>query len=614
MLAVAIVATVGVYLPSIRGEFQLDDWSSIQTNWNLRDLGRVATGFSLVELLGPDRPVTGATFALDFAIGGLEPLAFHVTSVVMHLAAVLLAFAFVRELLRRAGHARPAPVALAVAVIFSLHPLQTQAVCYVAQRAEVLSSALCLGSLLLFLRAWDGWPRWRGAAWAAGATAVMLLGVGAKTIAVTVPAALLLWAVAFGEAEGGRPPLARRVGRALALGAGAWAIAAASVARNLLTLQPESGVGFGARTIGAWQYLLTELRAHWLYARLVAWPAGQTVDHPFEASPEVPDAATLAAGLATVALVAVAVYLLRRAERGGDGAPAARAAAFGIGWWYLLLSPTSSFIPIVDLTFEHRAYLATLGAILAIVVAVDRLASTRADPRRALGVAAGAGVVACVALGAATAVRAQVWSTEISLWEDAVLKNPEGYRPADSYAYALSAKGRRIEANRAFARALELAKTPGQTAGTARNLASFLLTGGQVDAALSAIDLGLAAVPFDWELRVLRAYVLTSRQRLDEALWEARAALRVAPQSPVPHDMMGLVLMAQKAPDEALGYFQRAVAIDPGERAYRHHAVIALDALGRRAEACSAWLGAKGLPGTTEPGAAAVARRLGCDR
>ena len=606
LVAAALTATALAYVPALRGEFQFDDWFSIQTNWGIRDPAGFVAGVSPLDLLGPGRPVADASFALDFALGGLDPLQYHLTSLAVHLVAALLAFLVVRGALRRAAHPRADRLSAVVAAVFALHPLQTEAVCYSVQRAEVLSSALYLGALLLLVRAHDAWPRRAALGWAAIATAVAALALGAKVIAVTLPAAFLLWALAFGRREGDAATLARRVARALVLGAGVWALAIGSIVRNLLVLGPGESAGLHAGDLGAWRYFLTQLRVHWWYARLLAWPAGQSIDPAFPPSPARPDAETWAAALGTLALLGTAAWLARGAERHRASDPARRAIAFGVAWWYLLLAPTSSVIPIADVAAEHRVYLALLGGVLAVAAAADALAASR----RAHAVAAVGALAACVALTIALASRAGVWRTELSLWEDAAEKHPDSHRSVDNHAYALSVVGRRDEALRAFARAESLARTPRQLANTVRNEAGLFLDAGQSERALRIIDRAIAAEPHDWELRATRADALYRLARIDEAYVEATRAASLAPGEPRARDTLGVVLLAAGEVERALAEFRAARQTDPTASLFAEHTFLALARLGRRDDACAAWaVAARGSPRASARSAAAA---LGC--
>ena len=392
-LAAVLVAAAIAYQPAMPGPFVLDDWGSIQANGAIRVPGAVRVP-SLPELLGPGRPITEVTFALDWRAARLDPVRFHRVGLALHLLATLLAYAWMLGLLRRAGHPRPRALALVVAGAFALHPIQAESVAYAAQRAEVLSALFTLAALVLLDRAAAAWPGWRaGAAWSGGVLA-WIVGMGAKTTAICTPGAFVLDQVVVGEA-GDRPggSLARRALRALLLAAPLLALAAWSATLHFRSFaaNPGGGAGTGATLLGPWTYFLTQLRVTWLYLRLLAWPDALAFDRTFAPS-DGADAATLAAAAAWLLVVGLAVLLWVRAERASGPRPASRLAAFGILFWFVALSPTSSFVPVADLAVEHRVYLASLGPLLAAAVGIDALLQRLLPrPRAAVAGAALAG-------------------------------------------------------------------------------------------------------------------------------------------------------------------------------------------------------------------------------
>ncbi len=586
VLALALAGTAAAYGAAIDGDFHLDDWSSVLSNYRIRSMDR-ALEFTPLDLLGPGRPVTDLSFALDHAVSGLSPATYHVTSLVLHLATALLVFVLFRGALARAGHARGAPLAAIVAGAFALHPIQAGAVAYVAQRAEILAAFFGLASVLALLAAADGWRPLRAAALSLAAALLLALALGAKLVAVAYPFAFLLHRLALPGAPGDPTPLRARLSRALAVAAPSLVLVAASAARNHF-LFPATGhpTGLATGALGPWRYLLTQLRVHWLYVRLIAWPAGLSVDHgDLSPSPSFPDAATIAAGAALLGLLGVAAWLWRAAGRRPD-LGWGRAAAFGLCWWILLLAPTSSIVPIADLAFEHRTYLASAGLLLAAAVCVDA-ALLRLVHRRAGVTGLALALATLAALGAALAVRAQVWRSDRALWADAAAKSPGSFRPAMNLAWAEHEAGRTATALDGYRRAERLARTPSELAEVARNLAALHLDMGDARSALAAADLGIAARPGDAEIRNNRSIALAMLQRLDEAIAEARRAIALAPGDPNFRSTLGLHLLDDGRPSDAAEQFRAAFAIAPDELRFAEQALVTLGRAGRREEACA---------------------------
>ena len=306
--------------------------------------------------------MTELTFALDWRAGGGEPGRFHRVGLLLHLLTVVLAFAFARALLRRAGHPRADGLAVVAAGALALHPIQAEAVAYAAQRSEVLASALYLATLLLL----DGAAAARTRAAAAGAWmtgfVAWIAAMGAKTIAISAPGSFLADQAVVAPSGGNPQRLRARVTRALLLSLPFLALAGWSAVLHLraFAAAPGGGAGFDATPLSPLQYLLTQLRVQWLYLRLLAWPHPLGLDRSFAGSDGL-DGGTALAGLGAALLLGLAAWLFLRAERRPGPAPTERIAAFGILFWFAVLAPSSSFVPVLDLAVEHRVYLASLG-------------------------------------------------------------------------------------------------------------------------------------------------------------------------------------------------------------------------------------------------------------
>ncbi len=611
LLALALAGATAAYGVAVDGEFHLDDESTIRTNFRLRAPDRVLD-FSAVDLLGPGRPVTEITFALDFAGAGLAPPRYHVTSLALHLAAALLVFLLVRGALACAGHPRSAPLAAVVAGAFALHPIQSESVAYIAQRSEVLAALLGVGAVLTLLAADADWPRPRALVLSLAATALTLLALGAKTVAVAAPFAFVLHRLVLAGPPGRSPPLRVRAARALVVSAPAMALSVASIALNLLVTGPKQTAGFQAGELGSWRYLLTQLRVHWLYARLLAWPAGLSVDHgDYPPSPASPDATTCLAGLALVALVAAAAWAWREGAR-RPGWAWARPAAFGVFWWLLLLLPTSSFVPILDLVAEHRTYLPSVGLFLTTAVLVDAVIE-RAAPRRAGTPGLAVAVALLTALGAALAARAQVWRSEERLWADAEEKSPGSCRAATNHAFALQLRSDDAAAIAGYRRAQALVRAPHELALIARNLSVLHLRSGDLPSALSFADMGVGALPDEPSVRNDRAVVLWRLRRFAESVEDAERAVASSPEFPNSHDTLGLGLLSMGRIERAISEFRTASEIDPGESMYVDHEMVALEQAGRRSEGCFLFSALRErLGGSVPDPVRATASRLGC--
>ena len=588
LLAVPLGLAALAYARTLRGEFQFDDYPAIVENPAIKTLGACLRRCAAELASGAGRPVTDASFALNYAASRLAPWGFHAGNLAVHLAAAALAFAFVRALLRLAGAARTVGPALFAAGVFALHPLQSEAVSYVVQRAESLASALYLLALLCLLAAERAAPGRARLAWAGG-LAVFTLALGAKAIAVTLPVAFLLCLalVPGPAAREGKRRWSRRLWLLLP-----WLLLDAWFA--LSTLRATSGhadVGFSVPGLPPRVYFLSQWRVIATYLRLLFFPSGQSVYWGFQPSRGLGEPAVLACGLLLLGLVAGAVLLARfgRGRDDEDGA-AARVAAFGIGFFFLVLAPTSSVVPLADLLAEHRVYLASLGIFAALAVAGERLLSRLPEARRARAAALSAGLVWAL-LFVALFLRNAVWETQVALWRDAVAKAPHHQRPHQNLAHAEWGRGDYQGAVRELRLALDAGgrlSAPDE-AFLQGNLGAALVAAGRFDEAEATLSRALLLQPASAVALGNLAFAQLRLHRLDEAEDSAKRALALDPRQGGALEVLGGVRMQRGDAAGALQPLERAVRADPDDGQRWFNLAEANQALGRTKEACGSW-------------------------
>ena len=463
VIPVAVVALVGLlaYSGSFDGQFVFDDDTEIVLKRTLRDPGNY-----LWSLRGyreqPNRVLGSLTFALNYRVGGLDPTGYHVVNLAVHLATALLVLALVRETFRtphlRRSALAPASttIGFVAALLFVAHPIQTQAVTYVVQRYASLATCFYVLAVLLYARwrlALDEGRR--GLAAYAAVVLAILAAMKTKEIALTLPVAIALYEAAFFE--------------------GSWRRRLAWLAPVLATVLIVPWSTFGLHkplgevlseavevrvqtTMSRLDYLATQVTVVARYLRLLFLPVGQNLDYDYPVYRSFLEPRVIASGLILIAVAAGAVLgwggrVARWTGRALD--PGWRLASFGIAWFFVALSVESSVIPIVDVIFEHRVYLPSVGFFLAAAVAGGFLALKLA-PARWPAATVAAGVLLASVLGVATWRRNEVWDTEISLWTDVVSKSPGKSRAQDNLGLAYAHLGRDAEALPRFSEAVRL--------------------------------------------------------------------------------------------------------------------------------------------------------------
>lgn len=596
LLALALALAWFAYWGALRGPFLFDD-RKIFASLITQDLGRFFHG-AFFELFAA-RPVTVFSFALQYRVWGAEVAPYHVVNVLLHLGVAVLIFIFTRRTLRDAGHPRSAGVAVAVAGLFAVHPLQSEAVSYVSQRAECLASFFYLASLLLLLAAEEQGSGLRGTGLFLAAVVAFGAGLGSKQIAATIPAAYLLQRLAASA----RAPPRRWVLRAL-LAAPLFLTSTASAVVNLVATRGSAWAGLDAGGLGPWRYFLTELRMVPAYLRLLVWPAGQNFDHDVDPSRGLVELRTLAAAAAVALVLGFAVWLLRR------GSALARVAGFGLVWFLLLLSPTS-LVPIRDLMAEHRVYLASWGVLLAVAIGADHVIHSLAGPR-ALPWAAALTGVAWAGLAGALALRNRVYTSEEALWRDVVATSPLKARGHLNLGYALSQKGDLAGAYAELRAALALDRERMWTADALSNLGAICIEMGRLEEAEEALRWALRLLPGDPEILLNLAILRLQTGDLDRAEELARQVLARRPGAQA-YQTLGMISLAREDLRTALTQFVAATVLAPDDPGPRFGRGLVEERLGLESEACASFMRAvQGLDARRRSTAREHAAALGC--
>jgi hypothetical protein len=404
------------------GGFQFDDWNVIVLDPRVQGLG--AWWRSMPGI----RPLLKLSYAANLE-SGLGLLGFHAVNVAIHAGAALLAMVLLsRPEARAIATATPTPTwaALLGALVFALHPVQTEAVTYLSGRSTALAGLLSLGCLVAWLEG-----RARGRAWLVHGLSPLLLAaaLGVKETALVAPLVLLLLGAA--DPSGARAALRQFSVHALVLVAGLSAFAASPVYRGMashsLSLRP------------AWENVQVHLAG-------LAWLLGQAVrlDRLCADPGLAPAASPLVALLTAAGLAAAAVFGLATWRR-----PTGLALL-----WLLLWLPLSGWLlPRPEPANDRQLYLALLGPawLLGRALEAGLLAGGR---RRAVAVAA-AGLLLAL-LGLATVARQRVYRDEAAFWSDVAAKAPGNARAFNNLGLALSAACRLAEADAAFSEALRL--------------------------------------------------------------------------------------------------------------------------------------------------------------
>ena len=577
-----------VYANSLSAPFLFDDAGAVLGNPTIRSLASFAVFNPPADgSTTTGRPVVNFSYALNYALGGEHVVGYRVVNVAIHALAALTLFGLLRRTFScvrgrgplagdvsassRASALLPSSfnpdvAALTIAALWALHPLQTESVVCIAQRTESLCGLFYLLTLYAFTRATipsEGGARCPQRAWLVVSVGSCLLGMAAKEVMVTAPLVVLLYDRTFvaGTFAGA---LRVRRGYYAAL-VGTWLLLAFLVLQNSGARGASAGFGLG---VTPWTYLLTQADALVRYLGLTLWPHPLVLDYGTGVADAL--AEVWWQGVIVLMLLAATVWaLVRRPVLGFVGA-----------WFFLILAPSSSFVPLVAQTMaEHRMYL-PLAALLALVVGLlHRL------PVLAYRVVF---LVLVLASGAATVARNHSYRDPLAIWSDNVAAHPSGARGHNNLALVFQQRGEPDRANTHYATAVRL--QPGYVSAH-YNWGVALLEQNRVEAAIAALETAVRLAPEHADAHLNLGNALVRAERPAAALPHYETSLRLRP-APDAHVNLAAALTVLGRQREADGQLESALRLDPSFAPARlqlarnlSRAALALAQGGRLAEA-----------------------------
>ncbi|MCC6578831.1 MAG: tetratricopeptide repeat protein [Phycisphaeraceae bacterium] len=518
------------------------------------------------------RPLVNLSFALNYAIGGVHPLGYHLFSHGCHLLCALLLWGVLRRVFRAARLVRPDELALAAALLWVAHPLLSETVVYVMQRTELLMSLCCLLTIYAAFRMWEAQtPPGRKAAaeaWMAVSVLACFAGMASKEVMVSAPLLVLLCDRAIFSGTF-REALSRHRGLYVGLAA-SWALLA-----YLNIPNPRSAsAGFGFQ-YSPWVNLLTQSGVIGWYLRLcvIPWPLSVSYDWPV---------ATSVSQVLGPALVLTAMFVA-----GAWAVVKNRVAGLSAVWFFFILAPTSSIIAIpIEVVAERRMYL-PLAAVLAWLVVLFVKAGSRwfaSSPKA--GRVAGWTLVGAVVAGMVGLcnLRLNDYQDELTIWTSALALYPNDVQSLNGAAKILSDRGDLDQAQRLLEHALSVRSSE----LVLDNLGVVYFKRGEHEKALFLYQQAVTARP-----QMARAWnnmgtALTKLGRHEEAFHAFSRAVEVSPGLHQAQLNLGMSFASQSRFDEAIEHYRKAIGMSPSgkeEAVARVNLGLALLAKGRRDEA-----------------------------
>jgi tetratricopeptide (TPR) repeat protein len=424
-----IILVVVVYGSSLGNDFQYsfdDNWYILYNNavrgvsWH--NLRAAFSEFYVSHYL----PLVIVSYMLDYTLWGLTPSGYHVTNLAIHAANGLLIYRLFRHWYG------DRLFALTGAALFLIHPVQVETVVWISQRKSLLS-------MFFFLLAWEGYRRYSDAGSGrtrisyAASVAAYAFSLLSKVMTVVFPLILVAYDHCF-YPQKRRPWQIDKIPFFL--------FAAVIVGINIYAENTQNGVGV-YQGGSPWATFLTMLTVFCRYLTMLVWPAGLSVIYA-PAIHRTVDVGVLAAALVLIGMALLTVLMYRRDRRLG----------FWVFFFWIGLLPVANIIPMLYLMQDHYLYMPMMGvAALTGSSAVwlrERLGTGR---RKLLYLLLG---LPLLALSITSLQRIPAWRDDLSLWSDAVAKEPDSFRAWFGYGDALVLSGQKAAARSAYEHSLQL--------------------------------------------------------------------------------------------------------------------------------------------------------------
>lgn len=544
-----LLAGLCVYSNSFSGVFLFDDNRNIVNNERIRSI------LPIDAILTSRRPVVELTFAFNYALGGLDVWGYHAVNIAIHILSALVLFGLVRRTLQFKIFKSLNPftsylLPWSIALLWVVHPLNTQSVTYLIQRSESCMGLFYLLTLYGFVRSvQSSHARW----WSMLTVIFCAMGMGCKAVMITAPVMVLLYDYVFVSSSFSKALQAKPL---MYTGLVAtWGLLMISgLAQSIFySNNPYSTVGFNYQGVTPLAYALAQPGVILQYIILSLWPESLCLDYGWR----IPQNITVIIGPVVIIFGLLTVTIISFLKKHWAG-------FVGLAF-FLILSPTSSIIPIKDLLFEHRMYLSLICVLIVAVTAayrlLDRIAAYFSMRLSFVNfVSMGLVLITSSALGYKTYLRNKDYHNVLVMWHDVISKRPDNARAHTNYGVFLQQSGDLESALEQYEIALSIDENDIETHF---NYGTALMAARQMDRALVEFQATIRFEPNHTLALSNLGNVFASMDRNDEAIEMYHKALQLNPNFAPIHVNLANTFINAGRWDEAVEEFQQAIQIDP---------------------------------------------------
>ena len=549
-----VIIVIVAYGDAMDGPFVLDDSRVVERSLKLREI----SNFLDVRGVFSARPLVNLSFAVDYQIAGLNVRIYHATNLLFHIFNTFLVFFLTRQIFslslktnlgdKNSLSARGIGAFLATG-LFALHPIQSQAVIYISQRAALMACFFYLLSIIFYIKARQikkGRINIKSVVYFFSCILFAAMAFLSKKNAASLPLMISMTELMFFtdfNAKWGKKLtvivlLTCLISICFLWLAGALKGDLSSVIQRIDRLTRET------TDVSRWHYLITQFTVILSYMRLIAFPNGLNIDHGYPIKSNFFDGFTPYACLILITILILSIRYARKFK----------ILSFGVFWFFIALSVESSILPIRDAMFEHRVYLAFPGFCI-----IFGWLMTRILPQKPIAKIWISGIIFVIcAIG--VHARAQIWENELSLWHDATKKAPHHSRAWNNYGNALVANGNRQLAFYAFRQAIAI--NPINTDAYC-NLGKLYAETGNLEKAEELLLKSIKRSPRFAEAHNNLAVLYMMQHKIEEGIEHFEKTIAFDPERPVAHFNLGKAYLLTGQYDKALKYLQQAIQMKP---------------------------------------------------
>jgi tetratricopeptide (TPR) repeat protein len=565
---------LSIYANSFHASWQFDDKPNIVNNHhlhitNLRPQSLAKTFFT--DPKNPReisqklyRPLPCLTFALNWYFGKDNVSGYHMLNLVIHILTAFLLFIFTLNLLKTPNLEREFKtnaflIALLAAALWVVNPIQIQAVTYIVQRMASMAAMFYILSMFFYVKCRTSGTSLRRILFLLGCILAFLFAMGSKENSITLPLALFgVEVICFQDLS------LQRTKRVLVLG-----LIAGGLLLTLLGIwlfipgNPLAFFGsYDSRPFGLIERLLTEPRILLFYVSLIFYPIPDrfSIEHDVTVSTSLFQPwTTLPAILLTLVLIVFGFSQVRKRPL----------IALAILFFYLNHVVESTVIPL-ELIFEHRNYLPSLFLFLPVAAGLIKLLDYVKQRRYSIRyVLSGFIVLLIIVIGSGTYIRNRAWATEVSLWQDAMVKAPRSARPLTNLAWQMvygpqADPGQYDVALKLYEKALSLQKSRSALNPVILdNMAGIYFRKGEYQKATDLLEKALVLSPEYTKGRYDLSRILIAAGRWNRAAAHIDYLLLKNEHHEEYLNLRGLILLRQKRFAEAIEYFRKSLSAIP---------------------------------------------------